>query len=94
MAKQVRWALPYTLRFSLSAERGYRRHKEIFEAFRNREAEKVRQLIETHNNETLNRVLAQMDVKFPGVQIGESLMQYRASGSARDKIGWSSGYRH
>ena len=63
LAKQVRWALPYALRFSLSAERGYRRHEEIFEAFRKREADLVRQLIETHNNETLNRILAQMDVK-------------------------------
>jgi DNA-binding GntR family transcriptional regulator len=57
LAKRVRWALPCTLRFELSATRGYQRHKEIFEAFRQRDAKKVRHLIETHNTETLNRVL-------------------------------------
>jgi DNA-binding GntR family transcriptional regulator len=66
LAKQVRWALPYALRFPLNPEEQYRRHREIFELFRQREAEKVRRLIEAHSNEALTRVLAQMEIKDQG----------------------------
>ena len=58
LARKVRWALPYALRFESNPARGYQRHREIFELFRQREAEKVRRLIETHYGETLDRILA------------------------------------
>jgi DNA-binding GntR family transcriptional regulator len=61
LAKQVRWVLPYALRSQWNPATGYRRHREIFELFRQREAEKVRCLIETHSRETLARVLAKME---------------------------------
>jgi DNA-binding GntR family transcriptional regulator len=61
LARQVRWALPYALRYSPNLAIGYQQHREIFEAFRHREAEKVRQLSETHFYENLNLILSQME---------------------------------
>lgn len=61
LAKQVRWAMPFSLRVQQRPVLGHREHREIFSAFRNREAEKVRHLLEAHSNANMQRILAQME---------------------------------
>jgi DNA-binding GntR family transcriptional regulator len=60
LAKQVRWAMPISLQLRERPVLGYREHQEIFAAFRKREGEKVRHLLETHSNNNMKRILAQM----------------------------------
>jgi DNA-binding GntR family transcriptional regulator len=60
LAKQVRWAMPISMQVRERPVLGYREHQEIFAAFRRREAEKVRYLLETHSNANMKRILAQM----------------------------------
>lgn len=61
LARRVRWATPISMRVQQRPVLGYREHQEIFAAFRNREAEKVRHLLEVHSNANMNRILAQME---------------------------------
>ncbi|MBN2438150.1 MAG: GntR family transcriptional regulator [Deltaproteobacteria bacterium] len=61
LAKRVRWAMPISMRVHERPALGYIEHKEIFTSFRNREAEKVRNLLETHSNENMKRILWVME---------------------------------
>jgi DNA-binding GntR family transcriptional regulator len=63
LAKQVRWAMPISMQVRERPVLGYREHREIFAAFRKREAEKVRHLLEAHSNNNMKRILAQMAPK-------------------------------
>ena len=63
LAKQVRWAMPISMQVQERPVLGYREHQEIFAAFRKGEAEKVRVLLETHSNNNMKRILAQMAAK-------------------------------
>lgn len=60
LAQQIRWAMPISLRVPERPAMVLREHRKIFAAFRNREAEKVRCLLETHSNNNINRLLGQM----------------------------------
>ena len=63
LAKQLRWAMPISLEPANRPVLGYREHQEIFSAFRKREAEKVRCLLEIHSANNMKRTLAQMDAQ-------------------------------
>lgn len=63
LAKQVRWATSLSLDLPDRPEKSLEEHKAIFEAFKNKEAEKVRVLLETHSNENMERVLTQLQCK-------------------------------
>jgi DNA-binding GntR family transcriptional regulator len=61
LVNQIRWAMPFSLRVPQRPVLGYREHRKIFSAFRKRDAEKVRYLLETHSNANMRRILAQME---------------------------------
>lgn len=63
LAQQVRWAIPISLRVRGRPVMVYREHVEIFDAFRKREAEKVRLLLEKHSNNNVTRILGEMEKK-------------------------------
>ncbi|MEW6335372.1 MAG: GntR family transcriptional regulator [Thermodesulfobacteriota bacterium] len=63
LAQQVRWAVPISLRVGGRPVMGYREHVEIFDAFRKKEAEKVRLLLEKHSNCNMTRILEEMERK-------------------------------
>ncbi len=66
LANQIRWAIPLSLRVRQRPLLGYHEHREIFSAFRKRDAEKVRHLLETHSNANMRRILAEMESQSPG----------------------------
>ena len=68
LAQQIRWAMPIGLRVPERPVMSLREHREIFAAFRNRDAEKVRFLLETHSHNNLNRLLGQVEQKDSGSQ--------------------------
>ncbi|MBW2056853.1 MAG: GntR family transcriptional regulator [Deltaproteobacteria bacterium] len=61
LARQVRWAASFSLDVPGRPQESFREHQEIFEAFQQRRAEEVRALLETHSNNNMQRVLAQLD---------------------------------
>ncbi len=61
LAQQVRWAMSISLRVPDRPVMGEREHLEIFTAFSNRDAVKVRCLLETHSNKNMKRILRKMD---------------------------------
>lgn len=63
LARQIRWAMTIGLRVPERPAMSLQEHQEIFAAFRNREAEKVRFLLETHSQNNLNRILGQLEQK-------------------------------
>jgi len=69
LAGQIRWAMPMGLRVPERPVMSLREHREIFTAFRNREAEKVRSLLETHSHNNLNRLLGQLEQRDAGRSI-------------------------
>jgi DNA-binding GntR family transcriptional regulator len=63
LVKQIRWATSFSLNSPARPAASLQEHKEIFEAFRKREAEKVRTLLEIHSEGSMKRVLFQMEAK-------------------------------
>lgn len=57
LVKKIRWLMPFSLRLPTRLEQSYQEHEEIFIAFRKREAEKVRQLLEAHSNNNMHRIM-------------------------------------
>ncbi len=68
LAQQVRWAMPISLRIRERPDMILQEHRKIFAAFHNREAEKVRCLLETHSNNNMNRLLGQLEQMDAGSQ--------------------------
>jgi len=64
LVKQIRWATSLSLELPMRPKESFREHKEIFEAFINKNAKKVRVLLEKHSNENMKRVLSQMEKKW------------------------------
>lgn len=58
LVKKIRWLMPFSLRLPARPEQSYQEHMEIFAAFREREAEKVRHLLEEHSNNNMHRIMA------------------------------------
>jgi DNA-binding GntR family transcriptional regulator len=63
LVRKIRWVMPFSLRLPTRPEQSYREHREIFAAFRKREAEKLRQLLERHSNNNMHRIVAKMAAK-------------------------------
>lgn len=63
LVKQVRWATSLSLGLPGRPKQSFEEHKAIFEAFKQRKAEKVRSLLETHSNNNMERVLSQLKDK-------------------------------
>lgn len=63
LVKKIRWVMPFSLRLPTRPEQSYQEHREIFAAFRKREAEKVRHLLEVHSNNNMHRIVAKMKGK-------------------------------
>jgi DNA-binding GntR family transcriptional regulator len=63
LAKQVRWATSLSLKLPDRPKKSLVEHRAIFQAFKNKEAEKVRILVETHSDNNMQRVLGRMKSK-------------------------------
>lgn len=63
LVRQIRWATSLSLELPTRPKEAFSEHKEIFEAFRNKDSKKVRILLEKHSEENLKRVLSQMKEK-------------------------------
>jgi DNA-binding GntR family transcriptional regulator len=63
LVNQVRWATSLSLGLPGRPQQSFEEHQAIFEAFRQRKAEKVRFLLETHSNNNMERVLSQLKDK-------------------------------
>ncbi len=60
LAKQVRWAAALSLGLPDSPVRSTQEHVSIFEAFKQRDAKKVRTLMEKHTDDSMERILSQL----------------------------------
>jgi DNA-binding GntR family transcriptional regulator len=63
LVKQIRWATPLSLNLPARPVASFQEHEEIFGAFRRKESEKVRTLLEAHSDGSMKRVLAQMEAE-------------------------------
>ena len=63
LAKQVRWATSLSLGLPDRPVRSTQEHLAIFEAFKQRDAKKVRSLLEKHTNDSMERILSQLKRK-------------------------------
>jgi len=63
LAKQVRWAASLSLSLPDRPLRSTHEHLSIFEAFKQRDAKKVRTLMEKHTNDSMERILSQLRSK-------------------------------
>lgn len=63
LVKQVRWATSLSLRLPGRPQQAFEEHQAIFDAFKQRKAETVRFLLETHSNKNMERVLSQLEDK-------------------------------
>jgi len=63
LAKQVRWAASLSLSLPDRPLRSTQEHLSIFEAFKQRDAKKVRTLMEKHTNDSMERILSQLRSK-------------------------------
>ena len=63
LVKQVRWASSLSHDLPGRPQHSLKEHQAIFEAFRQRKAEKVRFLLETHSNNNMERILSQLKRK-------------------------------
>jgi len=63
LAKQVRWAASLSLSLPDRPLRSTQEHLSIFEAFKQRDAKKVRVLMEKHTNDSMERILSQLRSK-------------------------------
>ncbi len=63
LVQKIRWVMPLSLRLPTRPEQSYREHREIFTAFRKREAQKVRDLLESHSNANTKRILTHMEAQ-------------------------------
>ncbi len=66
LVKQIRWAISF---LPPRTQKSFNEHRSIFEAFKQREAEKVRVLLETHSNDNWERILSQLKNKQRGKSI-------------------------
>ena len=63
LVKQVRWSTSLSLSLPGRPKRSFEEHEAIFEAFKQRKAEELRFLLETHSNTNMERVLSQIRQK-------------------------------
>lgn len=63
LAKQVRWAASLSLNLPERPLRSTHEHLSIFDAFKHRDAKKVRTLMEKHTNDSMERILSQLRSK-------------------------------
>ena len=63
LIKQVRWATPLSLEFPGRPQQSLKEHQVIFEAFKQRKAKEVRDLLEAHSNKSMERLLSQLQKK-------------------------------
>lgn len=63
LVKQVRWSTSLSLRLPGRPQQAFKEHKVIFEAFKQRRAQEVRALLETHSNNNMERILSQLEDK-------------------------------
>lgn len=63
LAKQVRWAASLSFSLPHRPVRSTKEHIAIFEAFKGRDAKKVRTLLENHTNRSMERTLSQLKRK-------------------------------
>ncbi len=63
LAKQIRWATSLSLSLPDRPVHSTQEHLAIFEAFKQRDAKKVRTLLEKHANDSMERVLSELKGK-------------------------------
>ena len=63
LVKQVRWATSFSLGLPGRPQQSFNEHQAIFEAFKQRRAQKLRDLLEIHSNNNMERVLSQLEDK-------------------------------
>jgi DNA-binding GntR family transcriptional regulator len=63
LVKQVRWAAARSLSLPDRPTQSTMEHQAIFEAFKQRDANKVRSLMENHTNGAMERILTQLKLK-------------------------------
>lgn len=63
LVQKIRWVMPFSLRLPTRPKQSYREHRDIFAAFRKREAQKVREMLEAHSDANMKRFLAHMETK-------------------------------
>ena len=63
LVKQVRWATSFSLGLPGRPQQSFNEHQAIFEAFEQRRAQKLRDLLEIHSNNNMERVLSQLEDK-------------------------------
>ena len=63
LTKQVRWAASLSLNLPDRPLRSTQEHLAIFEAFKQRDAKKVRALMEKHTNDSMGRILSELKRK-------------------------------
>jgi len=61
LVKQVRWATTLSLQLPARLKEAFREHQKISEAFQRRDGVAARALIEAHSQESMQRVLSQME---------------------------------
>jgi DNA-binding GntR family transcriptional regulator len=61
LVKQVRWATTLSLQLPTRLKEAFREHQKIFEAFRRKDGMAARAFIEAHSQESMKRVLSQME---------------------------------
>jgi len=72
LVKQIRWATSLSLDLPNRPKESFHEHKAIFAAYKKREAQKVRILLETHSLGNMNRILSQMESKEESQQVSSS----------------------
>jgi len=63
LVKRVRWSTPFSLGLPGRTQQSFKEHQAIFEAFKQRRAQELRDLLETHSNNNMKRVLSQLEDK-------------------------------
>jgi len=63
LVKQVRWSAALSLGLPGRPKQSFEEHKAIFEAFKQRRAQHVRTLLETHSDNNMHRILLQLEEK-------------------------------
>lgn len=61
LVKKIRWATSLSLELPARPEESFREHKLIYEAFRERNSERLRGLMEEHSYHNMCRILSQME---------------------------------
>jgi DNA-binding GntR family transcriptional regulator len=61
LVKQVRWSTERSFRRPNRPANTIKEHREIFEAYKNRQGQKVRELLERHSTNNLQRILTHFD---------------------------------